>query len=80
MQKDRLAERTQEIQTSDSQERVLHLRPLGSQGPKISVGLKGEKDYRKLDEEMGKLTETERKTFEGIRMAAKNAGLPLVDS
>lgn len=80
MQKDRFAEKPKEIQISENQERVLLLRPLGPQGPKLSVGISGEEDFRRLDEAMGKLSESERKTFEGMRKAVADANLSVVDS
>ena len=61
-------------------ERTIHLRPLGPQGPKLSVGVKGVEDVRRLDDAMGTLSETERKTLHGLRKAVTDANLPLVDS
>ena len=60
--------------------KVLHLRPLGPQGPRLSVALSGKEDMQKLDEEIGNLKSEERKSFAGLRKATLKAGLSAVDS
>ena len=61
-------------------ERTIYLRPQGPQGPKISIGISGEEDLRRLDEEVGRLTEDERNSYKGLSHAAEKAGLRQVES
>lgn len=58
---------------------LLIMRPLGPGGPKIGIRLSCRDDYVMLDRELGRLSEAERKTGEGILKAAKNTHLPIVD-
>lgn len=58
---------------------LLIMRPLGPQGPKIGIDLSCRDDYVMFDREMGRLSEAERKTREGILQAAKNAHSVIVD-
>lgn len=58
--------------------RLLILRPLGPQGPKIGVGISSKKEAERLDTEIGKIPENERRTVEGLTEAIKNAELQLI--
>ena len=62
-----------------SESRLLILRPLGPQGPRIGLEIQNAEQYKKLDEEMGKLSGADRKTVLGIQQAANEAGVPIVD-
>lgn len=63
----------------EGEARLLVMRPLGSQGPKVGIELSCREDFVRFDEEMGKLSENERKTQKGIKQAAREAKLPIVD-
>lgn len=67
------------IPPTDLRHELLIMRPLGPQGPKIGIGLSCRDDYVMFDRELGRLSEAERKTREGILQAVKNAYLPIVD-
>jgi len=60
--------------------RELILRPLGPQGPIVGIEISEVGDVIALDQAMGQLPETERRTIRGIFKATQMAGLNIVDS
>ena len=65
--------------TPDIGPQLIILRPHGPQGGGVGLQVNDIEDYKKLDEEMGKLDPKVRKTFEGIKEAAEKAGVDIVD-
>ena len=66
--------------TERNQGKLMIIRPLGPQGPKIGVELTEVGDLIALDSTMGSLPADERKTVKGIRSAIKTAGLNEIES
>ncbi len=60
------------------EQKLLIIQPMGPQGPKIGVGISSEKEAERLDMEIGKIPENERRTVEGFTKAIKNAELQFV--
>ena len=59
-------------------DKLMILRPLGPQGPKIGVGISSSEEAKRLDEEVGKLPKEQRSTVEGLTEAIKNADLSII--
>jgi hypothetical protein len=59
-------------------EKLMILRPLGPQGPKIGVGVSSKEEVKRLDKEVGKLPESQRNTVEGLTKAIRNAELSVI--
>jgi len=59
--------------------RLLILRPLGAQGPRVGLQITSREDMEKLDQAFGSLSLAEKKTAEGARRAAREAGIGIVD-
>jgi hypothetical protein len=60
-------------------EKLLIVRPLGPQGPKVGIKISEVGDFIALDVALGELTEKQRKTVTGVLSAAERAGLEVVD-
>jgi hypothetical protein len=65
--------------TTEKDARMMIVRPLGPQGPKVGLKINGAEDLQKLDSEMEKLSAEERRTAIGIKRAARQADIRLVD-
>lgn len=61
-------------------EKLVILRPLGVQGPKIGIRLTSEEDAQKLDEAMDKLHKEGNYTTEAVLETLKEIKLPVIDS
>lgn len=59
--------------------KLIIIEPEGPQGPKVAFEVINKKQFRKLDEQVGKLSEKERKTADGLRRAGRTAGLHIVE-
>ncbi len=60
--------------------KMLIIRPLGPQGPKLCLQINGEGEFKKFDEAVGELPVNQRHTYEGLRNAALKTNIPIVDS
>ena len=66
------------INMTEIEQKLLILQPEGPQGPSLGLAISGEEQFRKFDEAMGQLPESQRKDLEKIREVAKGLGVDIV--
>jgi hypothetical protein len=67
------------VVNSETEKKLLIIRPQGAQGPRIGLAIGSQEDMKRLDEEMGKLNSSQRQKVNNIKGAAVKADIPIVD-